>query len=78
MTSTTNITNVLSGSLRDRMAAVSQSLRTRYENYKVYRETMSELRQLTERDLADLGLHESQVRDVALEAAYGNNRKGFK
>ena len=36
---------------------------------RVYRRTYAELSALTNRELADLGLHRSEVRRVALEAA---------
>ena len=38
---------------------------------KGYRDTYHELSMLTERDLADLGIHRSGIRKLALEAAYG-------
>ena len=38
---------------------------------KVYRTTLAELRNLTDRDLADLGIAPTSIRDVAYEAAYG-------
>lgn len=37
----------------------------------VYRQTIRELNSLTERDLADLGIHRSMITRVAMEAAYG-------
>ena len=40
-------------------------------NRKGYRDTYHELSMLTERDLADLGIHRSGIRKLALEAAYG-------
>jgi uncharacterized protein YjiS (DUF1127 family) len=49
------------------------SLTERYTKYSVYRATVAELDALTDRELADLGLHRSQLRDVAYEAAYGEN-----
>ncbi|QQA44152.1 DUF1127 domain-containing protein [Pelagovum pacificum] len=39
--------------------------------HQVYRQTLVELGQLTDRDLADLGVHRSQIRGIAREAAYG-------
>lgn len=35
----------------------------------VYRRTLNELRMLSDRDLQDLGLHRSMIREVALDAA---------
>lgn len=37
----------------------------------VYRRTVAELRALNDRDLADLGVHRSQIANLAHEAAYG-------
>lgn len=42
-----------------------------FARYRVYRETMLELSNLSDRELADLGLHRSNLRSVAYEAAYG-------
>ena len=41
---------------------------TRYRSYRLYRETLNELSGLSDRELADLGLHRSQIRDVARSA----------
>lgn len=38
---------------------------------KIFRETLSELRSLSDRDLSDLGLSRSNIRSVAWEAANG-------
>jgi uncharacterized protein YjiS (DUF1127 family) len=35
----------------------------------VYRETVRELQSLSERELADLGVHRSDIRDIARQAA---------
>ncbi len=42
----------------------------RYAKYRKYRETLSELETLTDRDANDLGLHRSQFREIARRAAY--------
>lgn len=39
---------------------------------KVYRETVRELNNLNNRELADLGIGRSAIKSIALEAAYGN------
>jgi len=39
---------------------------------KVYRATYHELSTLSDRDLRDLGIPRSNIRRLALEAAYGN------
>lgn len=38
---------------------------------KIYRRTVRELGALSDRDLADLGLHRSHIRQIAQTAAYG-------
>ncbi|MEL6682683.1 MAG: DUF1127 domain-containing protein [Pseudomonadota bacterium] len=38
---------------------------------RVYRRTVSELRNLSDRDLNDLGLSRAMIKGIALEAAYG-------
>lgn len=59
------------------------SIRERFETFRVnmaaaakkrqaYRQTMDELQGLTDRDLADLGIHRSMIPAVAYDAAYGN------
>ncbi|MEO9653339.1 MAG: DUF1127 domain-containing protein [Roseobacter sp.] len=48
--------------LFDRLAA-------RYAYGRIYRATMQELTALSDRDLADLGMHRSMLKGVALAAA---------
>lgn len=38
---------------------------------KLYKATKRELDVLTNRDLADLGIHRSMIKSIAMEAAYG-------
>ncbi|WP_425505180.1 DUF1127 domain-containing protein [Tritonibacter litoralis] len=40
--------------------------------YAIYRKSLNELRALSNRELADLGLSRSMIKRVALEAAYDN------
>lgn len=44
--------------------------RTQRRN-KVYRDTLNELSSLSERGLSDLGIHPSNIKQVALETANG-------
>ncbi len=37
----------------------------------VYNRTLGELRTMTDRDLADIGIGRVQIEDIAYEAAYG-------
>lgn len=47
------------------------ALRLAVQRRRVYAQTVAELNSLSDRDLADLGLHRSLIRAVAKEAAYG-------
>ena len=47
------------------------SIREGLARRKVYRQTLAELRSLSERELSDLGMHRSMLTRIALEAAYG-------
>ena len=38
---------------------------------KIYRTTLTELESLSSRDLADLGISRSSIKEIAREAAYG-------
>lgn len=49
------------------------SLLVKFNRYRLYRQTVSELSALTARDLADLGLNRSEIKRVAYQAAYENN-----
>jgi uncharacterized protein YjiS (DUF1127 family) len=41
----------------------------RYARYQAYTQTLNELRALSDRDLADLGMHRSGLKAIAAEAA---------
>lgn len=56
--------------LRDRIGHMTETFKARYAQHRVYRTTLDELKALSERELADLGLHRSQLEDVARSAAY--------
>ncbi len=45
--------------------------KTAMERRKVYRATLHELSILTDRDLADLGIARSNIKQLAWESAYG-------
>ena len=66
-----NDTLALGGSLIERIRTFRASLADRAARYKLYRRTLDELAQLSDRDLSDLGLARSDVARVAEEAAYG-------
>lgn len=56
---------------RDRIAAFVRTYNEGVERRRVYRKTYDELSLLSDRDLEDLGLHRSQIAQVALDAANG-------
>ncbi|MFT6605007.1 MAG: hypothetical protein ACJA2X_000183 [Halocynthiibacter sp.] len=57
--------------ITDRISAVFKDLGERYSQYATYRKTLRELGELSNRELADLGIHRSSLRAIAIEAAYG-------
>lgn len=58
-------------SFAQRFAAFRADLTEKVAKRKTYRTTLNELRDLSDRDLADLGLSRSMIKGIALEAAYG-------
>ena len=46
------------------------NLINRYKKYRLYSQTVSELSELSGRDLADLGLSRSMIESVAFSAVY--------
>lgn len=53
------------------IAALFANLKDSIAKRRAYNKTLSELSQLSDRELADLGLHHSQIRSVAQQAVYG-------
>lgn len=53
----------------DRSGGLWPALTARLASYRTYRRTLDELSQLSDRDLADMGMHRSTIGDVAREAA---------
>ena len=62
-----------SESLIARFAALRADAVEGYRNWRVYRNTLNELNDLSPREMADLGINPSMIRRIALEAAYGKN-----
>ncbi len=58
------------GELRNTVHAATQ----RVAAFVAYRRTVRELSDLSNRDLADLGLHRSEIRRVAHDSVYGARR----
>ncbi len=67
--STQKITNV---TLAERIAAFASGFGKKVGEYRLYRRTLNELQAMSARDLTDLGLHREELRQVALDAVYGD------
>lgn len=48
------------------------TLRAKFQQYRLYRQTVNELSSLSNRELADLGLNRSGIKGTAIEVVYGN------
>jgi uncharacterized protein YjiS (DUF1127 family) len=59
------------GGILQRLAKTYRTFQDYRARRAVYRQTVNELRTLSDRDLADLGLHASMIQQVAREAAFG-------
>ena len=57
--------------LTERLTALRTDLSEKRAQRKIYRTTVRELGELSNRELADLGLSRGTIRSVAYEAAYG-------
>jgi len=62
-------THAAGASLMSRLHGATDALKGRVAKYRLYRSTYAELSALSNRELADQGLHRSELRRVALEAA---------
>jgi uncharacterized protein YjiS (DUF1127 family) len=60
-----------SWSLRDLVQHQMHKLQKLTQRRRVYLQTVTELNALTDRELADLGLHRLMIPAVAKDAAYG-------
>lgn len=63
------LNNTTTVTLSDRFNGIIEGIATRYRRHRIYRETFDGLNALTNRELADLGLHRSELSRVAAEAA---------
>lgn len=55
----------------ERFSGLLAGLGAALARHRFYARTLAELRQLTDRELADLGISRMAIVDVAREAAYG-------
>ncbi|WP_223163003.1 DUF1127 domain-containing protein [Roseivivax sediminis] len=53
-----------------RLSNLAADWRAALERRRVYKRTLNELAALSNRELADLGLHRSQLRSIAWQAAH--------
>ncbi|WP_151717242.1 DUF1127 domain-containing protein [Gemmobacter serpentinus] len=66
-----NTTRVAHQGLGERFATLVADLRKAMAQRAIYRSTVRELKSLSNRELADLGIHRSMITRMAHEAAYG-------
>lgn len=62
-------TSALKGAHSNALNAWIEAAKTRFASYRMYRQTVNELSNLSDRELADLGLHRSMIRRLAKQAA---------
>ena len=58
--------------LREDFSAAVYAVTRRLRDWLAYRRTLRELNALSTHTLADLGLHRSEIRRVAIESVYGS------
>lgn len=58
-------------SLGARLSEMGKQAAEAFAAWRLYRRTLDELRELSNRELADLGLNRSMLRRAAFEAVYG-------
>ena len=66
-----NSTRTLNISFADRLGNIVKSVKLALHRRRLFNQTVRELNALSERELADLGIHGSMIKDIAKEAAYG-------
>ncbi len=66
-----NTTRSAQPTISDRFASALLAVKAAYQRRRIYDQTLSELRALSDRDLSDLGMHRSMISEVARKAAYG-------
>jgi len=66
-----NSTRATQSVLSDRFSALTTSFRQAMQRRRVYTQTIQELKALTDRELADLGIARAMIPEIATQAAYG-------
>ena len=55
----------------DHVAAAFKRALQHWAQHRLFRQTVNELSSLSGRELADLGIHHSMIKSIAMDAAYG-------
>ena len=58
-------------SFTDRLGSLAKSVKLALHRRRLFNQTVRELNALSNRELADLGIHASMIKQIATEAAYG-------
>ena len=66
---TLSMSHVAGNAPSGRLGLLKSQLDAALARRRLYRTTLNELRALSDRDLADLGLHRASLRQIALQAA---------
>ena len=66
-----NSSRALTISVLDRLGNIAKSVKLALHRRRLFNQTVRELNALTDRELADLGIHGSMIKDIAKQAAYG-------
>lgn len=66
-----NTSRSLNISFADRLGNITKSVKLALHRRRLFNQTVRELNFLSERELADLGIHASMIREIATKAAYG-------
>jgi uncharacterized protein YjiS (DUF1127 family) len=66
-----NSTRAGQSSVVERFAGVFANVSAALQRRRIYAQTLNELRALSNRELADLGIARSMITEIARDAAYG-------
>jgi uncharacterized protein YjiS (DUF1127 family) len=66
-----NTTRVARKGLLDRLLVLKDGIATAIHQRRIYATTVAELNALSDRELSDLGIARTLIREIAHEAAYG-------
>lgn len=66
-----SVSRAAPGGIAERLVALLKTIKTSISRRQKYQTTLRELNALTDRELADLGIHRSLIATIAHEAAYG-------